>query len=272
MHGLTKEHIKTLEAIDEDYLRRILKAHAKTPCEFLYLETGATPIKWIIAQRRINFLKFILSKENTELVKRVLEAKKQDPTPGDYIKLVEKDMLDLNITLKDIEESTKVELKKMVKESATTVSFEELKKQLFKHKKVKHIEYESLQMQPYLRSKNIHSEEVNSITALRSKCVRTIRSNFSKMFKNRLTCPLLCNKESPMIDTQDHVLICSKLKEPNPCNLVIGDVFGSVEEQEQVGQVFSKAMRQRKRLLDEFDNIPGALLDQSTVLDGAADV
>ena len=38
-HGLTKEHIKTLEAIDEDYLRRILKAHAKTPCEFLYLET-----------------------------------------------------------------------------------------------------------------------------------------------------------------------------------------------------------------------------------------
>ena len=127
-------------------------------------------------------------------------------------------------------------------------------------------------MQPYLRSKNIHSEEVNSITALRSKCVRTIRSNFSNMFKNRLTCPLLCNKESPMIDTQDHVLICSKLKEPNPCNLVIGDVFGSVEEQEQVGQVFSKAMRQRKRLLDEFDNIPGALLDQSTVLDGAADV
>ena len=113
MHGLTKEHIKTLEAIDEDYLRRILKAHAKTPCEFLYLETGATPIKWIIAQRRINFLKFILSKENTELVKRVLEAKKQDPTPGDYIKLVEKDMLDLNITLKDIEESTKVELKKV---------------------------------------------------------------------------------------------------------------------------------------------------------------
>ena len=75
-------------------------------------------------QRRINFLKFILSKENTELVKRVLEAQKQDPTPGDFIKLVEKDMLDLNITLKDIEESTKVKLKKMVKESETNVSFE----------------------------------------------------------------------------------------------------------------------------------------------------
>ena len=75
-----------------------------------------------------------------------------------------------------------------------------------------------------------------------------------------------------MIDAQDHVLIFSNMKEHNPCKLLIGDVFGSVEEPEQVGQVFSKAMRQRERLLDEFDNIPGALLDQSTVLDGAADV
>ena len=49
-------------------------------------------------------------------------------------------------------------------------------------------------------------------------------------------------------------------------------MFGSVEEQEQVGQVFSKAMRLRKRLLDGFDHLQGVLLDQSTVLDGAADV
>ena len=70
------------------------------------------------------FLK-VISKENTELVKRVFEAQKQDPIPGDYIKLVAKDMLDLNITLKDIEESTKVKLKKMVKESASTVSLDD---------------------------------------------------------------------------------------------------------------------------------------------------
>ena len=57
-------------------------------------------------------------------MKRLLEAQKQDPTPGDFVKLVKKDMLDLNITLKDIEESTKVKLKKMVKESETNVSFE----------------------------------------------------------------------------------------------------------------------------------------------------
>ena len=49
-------------------------------------------------------------------------------------KLVEKDMLDLNTTLKDLEESTNVKLKKMFNESATTESFDKVKKQLLKHK------------------------------------------------------------------------------------------------------------------------------------------
>ena len=90
--------MKTLEEIDEDYLRQILLAHAKTTIEFLYLETGPTHMKWIIAQRRINFLKCILNKNSTELVRKVFEVQKLDPTPGDTINLVEKYMLDLNIT------------------------------------------------------------------------------------------------------------------------------------------------------------------------------
>ena len=49
----------------------ILKGIAKTPKEFLYLETGAIPRKWILAQRRINFLKHILEKNEEELVNKV---------------------------------------------------------------------------------------------------------------------------------------------------------------------------------------------------------
>ena len=85
-HGLTEAHVKTLQSIDEDLLCRVLKAHRKTPLKFLYLGTGAVPIKWILAQRRINFLKCILSKDRTELVRKVFEAQMQDPTPGDFIK------------------------------------------------------------------------------------------------------------------------------------------------------------------------------------------
>ena len=62
-HGVTKNHIKNLETFDEDLLRKFLKAHGKTPKEFLYLETGTIPIRCIIAQRRINFFKHILEKD-----------------------------------------------------------------------------------------------------------------------------------------------------------------------------------------------------------------
>ena len=58
-------------------------------------------------------------------------------------------MLQLEITMKHVEESTRVELKKALKVSATNASFKELKKKLMKHKKVKHIHYDSLKIQSY---------------------------------------------------------------------------------------------------------------------------
>ena len=123
--------MKSLQSIDGDLLRRVLKAQENTPLECLYLETGAEPINWILAQRRINFQKCILSQDSTELVWKVFEAQMQDSTPGDFIKLVEKDMLGLDITMKDVEESTKVDLKKAIKGSATNSSFAELKKKKY---------------------------------------------------------------------------------------------------------------------------------------------
>ena len=143
-HGVTQKNIKTLQSIDEDFLRRIMKAHGKTPTEFLYLETGALPIQWIIAQRRINSLKCLFSKDSNELVRKVLEAQRTDPTSGDFIKLVEKDMLDLNVTWEQVEKSSKDELKKILKTNATIVGLTALKHKQVKHKKIKHIKYESL--------------------------------------------------------------------------------------------------------------------------------
>ena len=43
------------------------------------------------------------------------------------------DMLELDITTKHVEESTRVDLKKTVKVSATNASFKELKRKLMKH-------------------------------------------------------------------------------------------------------------------------------------------
>ena len=52
-HALTEKETKMLEVVDEHLLRSLVKGHAKTPIEFLYLEAGATPIRFIIASRRL---------------------------------------------------------------------------------------------------------------------------------------------------------------------------------------------------------------------------
>ena len=58
-HGVTNVHIVKLEQLDESLLQGILNAHRRTAKEFLYLETGAIPIRYILAQRRINYLRHI---------------------------------------------------------------------------------------------------------------------------------------------------------------------------------------------------------------------
>ena len=251
-HGVTKEDVKTLEAIDESLIRALLKAHAKTAREFLYLEVGATPIKWIISQRRVNYLKHIIQKEDDELVKKVYIAQRDDPTSGDFVKLVEKDMEDLNVTYEQVASMDKIKLKKTLKSNATNAAFQELKEKLKKHKSVKHMKYEHFEIQSYLQSKILHPEEAHVVTALRSQCVKNVRSNFRKMYNDRLNCPLKCNIEVVSIDTQEHLLQCKKLSIENPLKLSIESVFADVVQQEQIGQLVYKIIKQRSRLLEEI--------------------
>ena len=100
--------------------------------EFLCLETGATPIRWVIKQRRINVLKYIILKDNNKLVKKVYVAQKEGPNIGDFVKLVEKDLKDFNITLTQVEGYDKNTPKKIIRNRATKAAFGNLKKNLSK--------------------------------------------------------------------------------------------------------------------------------------------
>ena len=62
------------------------------------MESGALPIRWIIAQRRIVYRKHIMSKYDTELVKQVFMAQQDNPSKGDFVTLVSKYLNDLKVT------------------------------------------------------------------------------------------------------------------------------------------------------------------------------
>ena len=189
-------------------------------------------------------------------------AQLDKPTNGDFVNPVKKDLMMLGISY---DEATSTNMsKKMLKEHATSVAFEKLLSIQKTHSKIKDIKYEVLETQTYLKSQLFSTRQANMLTALRSHCVRGIKSNFNKFYKNQLNCPLQCNTETPYIDTQEHTLNCSSLKK-SPEATSISFMYGNVDKQYELAKKFSSLMRSREKILEaQVPSLPGASIpDQS---------
>lgn len=146
-HGLTSANVAALEKLDKALLRSILKAHKGTTSELLYLETGAIPIKWVIAQRRINFLKHILSRDNKELIRKIYSAQKEKPSQGDFVSLVASDLTMFGLTQEEVasESMSKKALKKALSHKGRSAAFAELMSKLQNGSKGKNMKYNKLE-------------------------------------------------------------------------------------------------------------------------------
>ena len=100
-YGVTDDHVKALEKVDEHLLRSLLQCHAKTPLEFLFLETGSVPIRFIISSRRLIYLQPILRRDEEEITKRIFIEQQRNPCPGDYVKLIEKDFSQIKMSYEE---------------------------------------------------------------------------------------------------------------------------------------------------------------------------
>ena len=192
-----------------------------------------------------------MDKQDNELIKKVFLAQRESPNQGDFVTLVTQDLLDLNMTLEEAlcKNTTKVQLKKKIKNSAITAALKALKDKLSSHTKLKHIKYTSLQMQPYLKSPALTADEIHQLTSFRSQCVRGMRTHFKKMYTS-LVCPLKCSPNAHYEDTPNHLLKCSKLVNQNAQYQDSNKVYSTIEEQEDIAVILSKLMRQRTRILD----------------------
>ena len=140
-----------------------------------------------------------------------------------------------------------------LKTIAISAAFKTLLEKQNTHKKVKHINYQTLNVQSYLTSDILSQDNAKLLTALRSQCVKGVRHTFPKMYKKSLRCPLQCNVESPQGDTQEHILVCEKLSKGNQID--INDIFASdVEEQAKIAKIISALLRRRKQLFEDQED------------------
>ena len=116
-HGITEKQVEDFSKLDHALLRGILGGHAKIATSALYLETSQIPFKHILACRRILYLHTILKRSKDELINKVYLAQKEDPSNGDFCKLVLQDfkLLEMQISEEEIESMTRCEFKKLVK-------------------------------------------------------------------------------------------------------------------------------------------------------------
>ena len=114
-HGITKTHIEELALVDKNLMRFILSPHAKTPIEFLYLESGAKPVNFVISSRRKKYLKEIQTRKDHELIKCVFEAQQRNPLKGDWTELVRMDMENCEINNEYFNTMVKVSAKQEIK-------------------------------------------------------------------------------------------------------------------------------------------------------------
>ena len=102
--------------------------------------------------RRIMYHRDIVSRNDTELVKKIYMAQKENPMKYEWIKLLEKDFELIGETADDskIKLMKKKKYKKIIKEKVTKAAFESLQAKKNSHSKVKNIIYDKLKPQTYI--------------------------------------------------------------------------------------------------------------------------
>ena len=69
----------------------------------MYLELGVVPVKSVMMEKRLKFLRYILNESMTSMIRRVYDVQKLDSRKEDFCGLVRKDLEDLKIDLSDEE-------------------------------------------------------------------------------------------------------------------------------------------------------------------------
>ena len=254
-HSVSETEIRMLETVDEHLLRAIVKGHAKTPLELLYLEAGAIPIRHVIASRRLIYHQVILQRDENELTKKFYNAQKVDTIPGDFVDLISEDFKLIN----EVQDDRKIKMtngnsyKQQIKSKVKSAAFSYLKEKQQEHSKVKHIQYDKLLVQKYMTSPLFSNDEVNLLYALRSRSTEC-KANFKQKYIHTNLLCTLCEVEC---EDQQHIMRCGvilsefKTNEINKEDVNYEHIFSNdVQKQKVVTSLFISLFKIRNSMME----------------------
>ena len=205
-YNMTEQDVKTLEDCDLMVLRQYFSLHSKCAKELPHLELGALPLRFVIMQKRILYLNYLLNESEEALIHQFLISQWKSPVKGDWCTLVQKDLedLDIELSLEEIRNTPKEELKIFLSEIVKEKAFQYLMEKKELHSKMKNLKYERLELQKYLKpDSQLTKTEINFTIAARGNMLRRLKQNFKSEHQNNLKCRLCFKKSS--VEGQKHI-------------------------------------------------------------------
>ena len=240
--NISKLDLDLLEKPDVMVHRKILCDYGNPSKVFMFLELGTIPVKYVMMEKRLKFLRYILNESMTSMIRQVFEVQKLDSRKGDFCELIKKDLNDLNIEMNDeeIKSFSKSQWKKYVHTKTKSAAFDFLNEENKQKTRTKHIVFEDLNTREYLVE--------NKSTTL-SKIIFSARAgiidlkSLNEWKYNDLNC-VMCEKA---VENFDHFMSCEAYGN-NHMKVHWNKIFeNDPEEQNEIAIEIQRRQHLRKR-------------------------
>ena len=227
-YELTKAQVDQLEEVDKLLLRQVFGVASSCPIEAFYLEMGCLPFSLVIKSRRLNYLHYLVRRDENEMLYKFFTTQWNHPVKNDLTEQARSDLEEFEIVddLEWIKQQLDYKFKRMVKNKARELALEALNQIKSSHSKMDNLFYAEFEMQEYLKDKTLTLKQARAVFKFKTRM-----ANFSNNFrggKDAKPCPL-CN-DSP--DTQGHSLLCKVVKQNVQVNIKYGEIFHSKVDKE----------------------------------------
>ena len=206
-YNIKKTEIEELEELDRCLLRKIFSTQISCPKEALFLESGAISIGTIIKSRRLNYLHYLVKEKENTMLSKFFHAQYNCEVKNDWTAQVRLDLDDfcLPLDLDYIKSKSEYSFKKLIKVKAQ--EYELSKFNSMKGSKMESTFHGKLDMQNYLKLKNISPEDAKLVFAYRTRM-----ANYSENFRGP-SGPKLCPLCSTHLDNQQMAFTCPLIKQ-----------------------------------------------------------
>ena len=111
---------------------------------------------------------------------------------------------------------------------------------------------EGFEKKEYFNDRRFSKEDIQLLFALRTK-MTDCKSNFSNQYGENMICRLC--KDLTSFEDEDHLLLC-KAVNSEQYEVSFSDVYGDIDKQYRVTQVYKKVLRKRNLYLEAMKNNP----------------